>query len=256
MRDEVLVESREELATVTLNRPAKLNAWTAGTRSELIELLTALARDDSIRAVVITGAGRGFCAGQDLAETAAFDPTDHRAAEEWINGFEALYRAVRSLPKPVVAAINGVAAGSGFQFALLADLRIGHAGVQMGQPEVRSGLPSITGIWAMWSILGRAKTTELALTGELVDAAEAARLGLLTKVVAECEVLPVAQQLASKLAGLPSGAVRLTKRRLCELEDAAFAEAFAAARQIHEEAYVTGEPQAQMKQFLSRATNR
>ncbi|MER5363515.1 enoyl-CoA hydratase/isomerase family protein, partial [Streptomyces sp. NPDC002785] len=164
------------VAEVTLNRPDKLNAWTGGMRSQLVAALDSLGADERCRAVVLTGAGRAFCAGQDLAETAAIDPDDHAAAEAWIDDFGRLFRAVRSLDKPVVAAVNGVAAGSGFQFALLADFRIGHATVRMGQPEVLSGIPSITGIWAMRGILGRAKTTEFALGGRLVDGAEAERL--------------------------------------------------------------------------------
>ncbi|RII13959.1 putative enoyl-CoA hydratase echA8 [Streptomyces sp. YIM 130001] len=239
------------VAEVTLNRPEKLNAWTADMRAALVSALRTADADASCRAVVLTGAGRAFCAGQDLAETAAIDPDDHAAAEAWIDDFGLLFRVVRGLAKPVIAAVNGVAAGSGFQFSLLADLRIGHAGVRMGQPEVLSGIPSITGIWAMWGILGRAKTTEFALTGRLVDGTEAHRLGLLSRLVDEEQVRDEAIAEATRLAALPPGAVALTKGRIRELDDAGLDEAVAAAKKVHTAAYATGEPQAEMARFLA-----
>src|SRR5690606_13575213 len=97
------------------------------------------------RGIVFTGAGdRAFCAGQDLAETAEFDPD---GVEAWLANFRAMYEAVLHVDKPVVAAVNGVAAGSGYQFTLLCDVRVAHPGVRMGQPEVKSGIPSITGMY-------------------------------------------------------------------------------------------------------------
>ncbi|GAA2591087.1 enoyl-CoA hydratase/isomerase family protein [Streptomyces axinellae] len=244
-------DSEVHVAEVTLNRPDKLNAWTSGMRDKLVAALDEAGADEQCRAVVLTGAGRAFCAGQDLAETAAIDPDDHAAAEAWIDDFGRLFRTVRGLDKPVIAAVNGVAAGSGFQFALLADLRIGHEGVRMGQPEVLSGIPSITGIWAMRGILGRAKTAEFALTGRLVDAAEAHRLGLLSRLVEPEQVRSEALAEAARLAELPPGAVALTKGRLRELDDAGLDEAIEAAKKVHTAAYATGEPQREMARFLA-----
>ncbi|MFH8982590.1 enoyl-CoA hydratase/isomerase family protein [Streptomyces varsoviensis] len=239
------------VAEVTLNRPDKLNAWTGEMRARLVAALQEIGRDETCRAVVLTGAGRAFCAGQDLAETAAIDPDDHAAAEAWIDDFGLLFRTVRALDKPVIAAVNGVAAGSGFQFALLADLRIGHAGVRMGQPEVLSGIPSITGIWAMSGILGRAKTAEFALTGRLVEGPEAQRLGLLSRLVDADQVKAEALAEAARLAELPPGALALTKGRLRELDDAGLDDAIAAAKKVHIAAYATGEPQREMARFLA-----
>ncbi|MER6951444.1 enoyl-CoA hydratase/isomerase family protein [Nonomuraea sp. NPDC000554] len=246
----VLLDRDGPVAVITLNRPEKLNAWTAEMRARLIELLRAAGADPEVRAVVLTGAGRAFCAGQDLGETATIDPDDHAASDAWIDGFDELYRALLDLDKPSVAALNGVAAGSGFQFALLADLRIGHSGTRMGQPEVLSGIPSITGIWAMWHVLGRARTTEFALTGRLVDGAEAERLGLLTRLVDQDQVLPAAVAQAKELAALPQGAVALTKGRLRDLEQDALADAVRTAKKVHAAAYATGEPQREMARFL------
>lgn len=249
--DTVLLSHEGSVAVVTLNRPEKLNAWTAAMRTRLIEILGRAAADSAVSAVVLTGAGRAFCAGQDLSETGAIAPDDHAAAEAWIDSFDALYRALRDIDKPTVAAVNGVVAGSGFQFALLADLRIGHAGVRMGQPELLSGIPSITGIWAMWDVLGRAKTTEFAMTGELVDGEEARRLGLLTRLVDEGDVRAAAVEQARTLGELPPGAVALTKGRIRELDEEALVEAVAAAKRVHAAAYATGEPQREMAHFLA-----
>lgn len=249
--DTVLLSHEGPVAVVTLNRPDKLNAWTAAMRTRLIEVLGRVADDPEVGAVVLTGAGRAFCAGQDLGETSGIDPDDHAAAEAWIDSFDVLYRALRDIDKPTIAAVNGTVAGSGFQFALLADLRIGHAGVKMGQPELLSGIPSITGIWAMWEVLGRAKTTEFALTGQLVDGAEALRLGLLTRLVDEGEVLAAAVDQARALGELPANAVALTKGRIRALDEAALVEAVDAAKKVHAAAYATGEPQREMARFLA-----
>jgi len=239
------------VTVITLNRPDKLNAWTSAMRQSLIERIDQASADAGCRAIVLTGAGEAFCAGQDLAETASIDVNDEASAHAWIDDFDRLFRTMRAVEKPIVAAVNGVVAGSGFQFCLLADLRIGHAGVRMGQPEVLSGIPSITGIWAMWDVLGRAKTTEFALTGKLVDGREAARLGLLTALVERQDVLSAAVEQAKTLAELPPGAVRLTKARLHELDEQSLVDSIAAAKNVHATAYSTGEPQREMASFLA-----
>lgn len=254
MNNDVIFEKFDSTAVITLNRPEKLNAWTLSMRTTLIAYLHELKNDSSVRVVILTGAGRAFCAGQDLSETASMDPDDHEAAEAWIDGFDELYRAVRDLRQITIAAVNGVAAGSGFQYSLLTDLRVGDPAVRMGQPEVHSGIPSITGIWAMWSILGRSKTSEFVLTGDLVDAAEAKRLGLLNYLSEDGKALEFARELAVRLGQLPAGAVALTKSRLTELEEDALSDAMSTAKRVHREAYSTGEPQREMARFLASRT--
>ncbi len=128
----VLTDIQPPVGVVTLNRPEVLNAWHAAMRDELVAALDAFERSDAVGAIVITGAGeRAFSAGQDLTEAKTFD-ADRAAA--WIGEWRRLYSAIRALSKPIVAALNGVAAGSAFQVALLCDFRIGHEGVRMGQP--------------------------------------------------------------------------------------------------------------------------
>ncbi|NKQ57708.1 enoyl-CoA hydratase/isomerase family protein [Amycolatopsis sp. K13G38] len=241
------------IGVIRLNRPKKLNAWDMSMRAELTRHITDLATDDACGAIVLAGAGGNFCAGQDLNETAGFAPEDGESAEAWIASFDSVYAATRNSPKPVVAAVEGVAAGSGFQWVLLADIRVGHAATRMGQPEVLSGIPSITGVWAMWSVLGRAKATEFALTGRLVDGQEAHRLGLLTRVVEQDQVFETAMAEAKRLAGLPAVAVRTTKDWIRRLEQPAYEEAVAWAKAVHRESNATGEPQQEMRRFLAGA---
>src|SRR5262249_19584876 len=140
-------EHRDAVAIITLDRPQTFNAWHRPMREELMVVLRAAEADATVRAMILTGAGSaGFSAGQALPESMEFDAD---RAEEWIVEWEQLYDLIRSLSKPIIAALNGVAAGSAFQVALLCDFRVAHAGVRMGQPEIDSGIPSTTGPWIM-----------------------------------------------------------------------------------------------------------
>lgn len=246
----ILVSGHGAVRVLTLNRPERMNAWDTAMRSRLIGELEAAGRDPDVGAVVITGAGdRAFCAGQDLNEATGFDAA---RAEAWIDEFHALYRAVRKLEKPVIAAINGVAAGSAFQFALLCDIRIGHAGVRMGQPEINSGIASITGPWIMKEVLGLSRTIEMTLTGRLVEADEALRLGLLHHVVGSDEVMERALEVAGSLAAKPPLAMKLIKQRFFEVLEPGLADAVAAAKRYHRQSFEAGEPQQSTKAFLAK----
>jgi enoyl-CoA hydratase/carnithine racemase len=217
-------------------------------RDEVVEAIEAFNRDESVRAVVLTGAGSAFGAGQDLNESSQFD--GHRGAE-WIEEWSRLYGSIRHMSKPLVAALNGITAGSAFQAALLADVRIAHPGVRMGQPEIDSGLPSITGFWIIRETLGLSRTTELIVTGRLIEAEEAYRIGLVHYLVPEDMVLTKAGEVAALLASKPPGAMRLNKQRFREATQESFDAAMAAAVRIHREAFESGEPQRIQEQFLA-----
>ena len=245
----VKVECEGEVAIVTLNRPEKYNAWHAPMRAEVANALRALNADDSVRAIILTGAGdKAFGAGQDLAEAQQFDES---RAVEWMDEWKNLYGSVRELEKPIVAALNGVAAGSAFQVALLCDIRVGHAGSAMGQTEINSGIPSVTGTWMMWDVLGRARTIEMVMTGKMIDGEESYRLGLLNHLVPQAEVMTKAKALATELAAKPPIAMKLNKRRFRQLTEPGFLEAEAAGKVIQSEAFATGEPQAMMARFFA-----
>jgi enoyl-CoA hydratase/carnithine racemase len=211
-------------------------------------LLAELDEDDAVGAIVLTGAGdRAFSAGQDLAETERFDAA---SVAGWMDEWDSLYGRIRWLRKPIVAALNGVAAGSAFQVALLCDVRVGHAGSRMGQPEIETGIPSILGPWIMQDMLGRSRTIELVLTGRLMDAAEAHTVGLIHHLVPSDEVRPRALEVAAALAAKPRVAMRLNRQRFAETNEAGFQEALTAARRISAEAFASGEPQAMMARFF------
>lgn len=249
MKDSVLVEVRGAIGILTLNRPQILNAWNAPMRSRLVEGLDELEANETVRAIILTGAGdRAFGAGQDLNETKTFDAD---RAQEWMGEWERLYDRLRSLSKPIIAALNGVAAGSAFQVSLLCDLRIGHDGVTMGQPEINSGIASVTGPWIMREMIGIARTIDLTLTGRMMDADECFRIGLINRIVPKEKVMEASLALATELAGKPPVAMRLNKARFREVTEESFRECLRAGIRNQREAYATGEPARMMEQFLS-----
>ncbi|MFM0704405.1 enoyl-CoA hydratase/isomerase family protein [Paraburkholderia sediminicola] len=248
MSNSVLIERKENLAVVTLNRPASLNAVNQELRASLINGLQELNSDSRIRAIVLTGAGeRAFCAGQDLREAAAVEPAD---IGDWLNAQRDMYQAVRDLDKPCLAAINGVAAGAGFQIALCADWRIALPAVRIGQPEVKAGLASIVGSWLMTLHIGMTHNVQFSLSGDLIDARRAYEIGLVTELT-EADVVTAALHRAAELAKRPSNAVRLSKRRFRELTQPGFDAACAAGIEAQTTCYANGEPQAAMQAFLN-----
>jgi enoyl-CoA hydratase len=250
MADFILREIRGQVGILTLNRPEVLNAWHAAMRSQLVDALNAMEANDQVRAIILTGAGeRAFGAGQDLNETKTFDPD--RAAL-WIGEWERLYDRIRSLSKPIIAALNGVAAGSAFQVALLCDLRVGHPGVTMGQPEINSGIASTTGPWIMREIIGLARTIDLTLTGRMMDADECFRVGVINRLVPKESVMSATLALANELAAKPPNAMRLNRQRFREVTEAGFRDCLAAGARNQREAYATGEPARMMEEFLAK----
>ena len=250
MRNFILLERHGQVGVITLNRPEIMNAWNTPMREDLVRALIAFEADPHVRAIIITGAGtRAFCAGQDLNEAKTFDPD---RAEEWIGEWDRLYDRIRTLSKPIVAALNGVAAGSAFQVALVCDFRIGHPGVRMGQPEINSGIASVTGPWIMRELIGLARTIDLTLTGRLMDADECLRIGIINQIVPQERVPDESHRLANELAKKPPVAMRLDRQRFREMTQEGFKDAMKAAVRIHRESYATGEPAQMMEHFLSR----
>lgn len=246
---EVLVERQATVAVVTLNRPQRRNAWTRAMRNALADTFSELNSDASVKAIVVTGAGdRAFCAGQDFTESQHFDGAGD--TRSWLREIKDFYDLIRRIEKPTVAALNGTAAGSGFQFALLLDFRIGHAGVKMGQPEINSGIPSVVGPWVMAERIPLTQIVDLALTGRLMDSSEAERLGLINRIVPQPDVLPASIALAETLGAKPSVALRYTKRAFQQNSQAAFELAFEIAEEAQVSAFASGEPQRCMEDFL------
>ncbi|MDQ7912033.1 enoyl-CoA hydratase/isomerase family protein [Pseudomonas sp. 102515] len=247
---DILIDIQGAVAVITLNRPAKLNAWTTPMRNEIIDALERFETDDAIRAIIMTGAGdRTFSAGQDLSEAHDFDG---ERAVAWVGEWQRYYAALRGLSKPLVMALNGTAAGSAFQVALLGDIRVGHPGVRMGQPEINAGIASTTGPWIMNSMLGMSRTIELTLTGRLMDADECHRIGLIHHLVPAEEVFTKALEVAEALAAKPPVAMRLDKQRFREMTEAGFQDSIEAGTRIQREAYESGEPARMMEAFFQQ----
>jgi 2-(1,2-epoxy-1,2-dihydrophenyl)acetyl-CoA isomerase len=220
----ILVASDGAVRTLTLNRPAALNSFTAQMHGELLPALDAAAADTSVRAVVVTGAGRGFCAGQDLSDPAMAGAGDVGAViERW---YRPLAMRVRTMPVPVLAAVNGVAAGAGANFALCCDLVVAAKSASFIQAFSKIGLvPDCGGTWLLPRLVGRARALGLAMTGDKLPAEEAERIGLIWKCVPDESFAAEVQALAAKLAQMPSRALAATRRAL----DAAMAMDFADA---------------------------
>ncbi len=212
----LLVTVAEGVATLTLNRPERLNAFTAALHEELAAALQRLAEDDSVRALMITGAGRGFCAGQDLSER---KPIPGEAQRDLGGGVERYYnpliRRLSELEKPVVAAVNGVAAGAGAGLAFACDIVIAAHSASFIEAFSRIGLvPDAGNTWFLPRLAGSARAMAMALTGDAVPAELAAEWGLIWKAVPDDALMSEARALAARLAQGPTRALGLTKRAL------------------------------------------
>jgi 2-(1,2-epoxy-1,2-dihydrophenyl)acetyl-CoA isomerase len=211
--DGLRVEVDGPVATLTLDRPAALNALTVPVKVALREALESLAVDRSVRAVILTGAGRAFCAGQDLAEREQPDaaPLEVEVRER----YNPIIRALRTMGQPVIAAVNGVAAGAGASLAFACDLRIAAEEARFVLAFGRIGLvPDSGATWFLPRLVGPTKAAELALLGDQVDAAEALRLGLVSRVVPGDQLMTEARALAGRLADGAPLAMALTKTAL------------------------------------------
>lgn len=246
----VLVERRDGIAIVTLNRPQALNAVDVAMRDGLIAALAAADADPGVAAIVLTGAGgRAFSAGQDLQVSTTLNAA---SAPAWFESLHGFYQSIRQLSKPAVAAIDGVAAGAGFQAALWCDLRVGTAKTRMGQPEVAAGMASVIGVVPMLRALGLSRTLALSLTSTLLDAHTCLEAGLLTEIAPEEALLDRAIAAAHSMTAMPPVALKLTKARIAEVTQPAYDAAIQAAAAFSARSYAAGEPQAAAAAFLAR----
>lgn len=209
----VEVDAEARVATITLNRPDALNALTVQMKRELLAAFRRVERDAAVRAVILTGAGRAFCAGQDLRER--LQPDAAPLGVEVRERYNPIIRAMRALPKPIVGAINGVAAGAGASLAMACDLRIASDAASFALAFGRVGLvPDSGATWFLPRLVGGTRAAELALLGDPVPAADAVRLGLVGRVVPADQLGTEARSVAARLAAGAPRAIALTKRAL------------------------------------------
>ena len=210
----ILVESFAGYRRITLNRPERLNALTAEMAEALMEALEAAEKDRTCRALLLTGAGRGFCAGQDLTEIA-----EASAAEigDLLDAYHPVILKLRALPMPVVCAVNGVAAGAGANLALACDIVLAARSASFLQAFAKIGLiPDCGGTWLLPRLVGEARARALSMLAEPVPAETAAAWGMIWQAVPDDELMPEAEALAARLAGGPTAALGLLKQALEE----------------------------------------
>jgi len=207
----------DHIATITLNRPDRLNAYNSELVKEMMGAVDDTRKDDEVRVLIITGAGRGFCAGGDISgyQEDGQQPPAITMLLEMREGFHQLALSFNRLDKPAIAAINGVAVGGGLNIAIMCDFRVASDQARFGDGSLRYGfLPDDGGTYFLPRIVGIEKALELIMTAEIIDAAEALRIGLVGRVVPHDQLMVVVRDLANRLAEGPPIAQRLAKRAL------------------------------------------
>ncbi|WP_330282645.1 enoyl-CoA hydratase/isomerase family protein [Streptomyces sp. NBC_00588] len=256
--DWVLHETVGGVSYITFNRPEALNALTPGQRDRVIELLDVASGDPDVRAVVLTGTGRGFCAGADLRGGASGGGGERIAgdvARTLRLGAQRLIAAVLDCEKPVIAAVNGTAAGLGAHLALACDLVLAAESARFIEVFVRRGLvPDGGGAYLLPRLIGPQKAKELMFFGDALPAADAERLGLVNRVVADGELDKTAREWAARLAAGPTRALALTKQLVNASLDTDRATAFATEAAAQEINMTTEDAQEGVRSFVRRTT--
>lgn len=212
----MFIERKTESAvsTITLNRPEKLNAFTGTMREDLLEALRAAEEDREVRVVVITGAGRAFCAGGDVEAMSALQKSGDTATfRRLLDAGRDIILQIAGMSRPVIAALNGIAAGAGCNLALACDYRLAAEGAKLSESFVRIGLhPDWGGTWLLPRLVGRSRALEILMSGRMVDAAEALAIGMIDRIAAD---LPAeTEKLARTFAAAPPLSVAGIKRAL------------------------------------------
>lgn len=243
------------VATVELNRPQKLNAVNNTMTKELVAVVRQVARDKDVRAMVLTGGGRAFCAGQDLTEFGGLPGSGFRVDDHIRSGYNKLVLSMRALEKPIVGAINGVAAGAGANLALATDIRIAADDTKFIQAFIRIGLlPDTGGTWFLPQLVGLPRALELAWTGRDVGAEEALRIGLVNQVVPAAELVATAQEQAKQLAAMPTVAIGMIKRAMYRASSTTLDDALEYEAQLQQSAINTDDHREGVMAFLEKRT--
>ena len=211
----LLFTNEAGIGIITLNRPKALNALNGATMNELSHLVAQIATDDSVKVVIITGSGeKAFVAGADISE---MQPMSAIEGRNWGKLGQSTFAQIENLSQPVIAAVNGFALGGGCELAMSCDIRIASEKAKFGQPEVTLGItPGFAGTQRLARLVGRGVAKELLFTGDIIDAAEAYRIGLANKVVAPDRLLDTAKELAKKIMSRAPVAVQMCKAAVNE----------------------------------------
>ncbi len=214
MTDTIKYDVADRIATITLNRPELMNAFTWEMVGAWADALQRAQADDEVQVIVVTGAGKAFCSGGDINNMGDRQSrTPLMRKNELMANVHRIPLALEAIDKPVIAAVNGAATGAGMDLALQCDLRFAAASARLGETYVRVGLvPGAGGTWFLPRLVGTAKALELFWTGDLIDAAEAERIGVVNKVLPDAELMPHVRAVATKIANGPPLSIRFIKR--------------------------------------------
>ncbi len=239
------------VATITINRPKALNALNSAVMGEINAAITQCKKDDAIKAVIITGAGeKSFVAGADISQMATLRPQQAMAFMEF--GIET-FRMIETLPKPVIAAVNGFALGGGTELAMSCDFRFASENARFGQPEILIGLiPGWGGTQRLARLIGMGRAKELIMGGDQVNAQRAYEIGLVNKVFPLDQLLPEAKKFAAKLAGLPGFALKMAKDAINFGYDLSLDNALRLETECCSQCFSTDDQKEGMKAFLEK----
>lgn len=246
----VEIEARGDVALVTLNRPEKLNAITAEILDGLLEAVESIGRSEAIGAAVLTGRGRAFSAGGDITAMSGMDEPEFR---DTIARYMRVAAAFRDCPKPIIAAVHGYALAGGFELALLCDVRFAARGTKFGLPDTPLGLSPTSGMtWLLPRVIGLGRAMHLTLDAEPIDADDAERIGLVSRIVDPDALLPEAEAFAHKLAGYPRVGVEWTKLGFHRALESDFAAATASELEAEVACFRSPDTRARLRSFAER----
>jgi enoyl-CoA hydratase/carnithine racemase len=244
------VEERRDVSIITLNRPEKLNAISVEMLDLLFDAVEEIGRSDMVGAAVLTGEGRAFSTGGDIS---AMHEMDERQFADTISRYMRLSAAFRACPKPVVAAVHGYALAGGFELALMCDVRFAATGTQFGLPDTALGLSPTSGMtYLLPRIVGLGRALYLALGAENIDADEAERIGLVSRVIAEEDLLAEAEAFARRVASYPRLGVRWTKRTIYDGLDLDFEAATRLETEAEIDSFRSPETRTRFQAFVDR----
>lgn len=219
----LILEKGEGVATITLNKPDKLNAISLEMTKDLLSVLEDISRDRAIRAWVLTGAGRGFCSGADLSEPLRLvEPENKQSSSIWLANMNAAVMLMHRMDKPSIAAVNGIAVGAGLSLALACDIRIASDAARFGTIFVKRGfMPDAGCTYFMPRLVGSGHAAELLFAGDIIESAEAERIGLVNRVMPAAELLGAAKELATRIAKGPPIPIKFIKKGIYRALDSA-----------------------------------
>lgn len=247
----LLVEIEGGIGLVTINRPKALNALNAATVIELGQLFDELAKNPAVKAVILTGSGeKSFVAGADITEMQSMTAIEGR---NWAKLAQAAFNKIENLPQPVIAAVNGFALGGGCELSMACDIRIASEKAKFGQPEVGLGIPAgFGGTQRLPRLVGKGRAKEMLFTGDMIDAAEALRIGLANKVVPAEELIPAAKAMAEKIMSRGPIAVQVTKTAVNEGMDTDLDTGVAYEAEVFGLCFATEDQKEGMKAFVEK----